>query len=595
MMMMMQMQKAMADMQLAHQQQLDALRAQLENKAAVESAAATAAATAAAAAAAQEQERARIEQQRIADAQEQERRRAEQAMLLVQEQDRQRREAEAAEQEHQRQLAEQERQRQAEQERLRLEAEAAERKRQEEEAAAAAEAAQELQRQQWMEYYRNLEMQRQAEEQRRQYEAWMAEQAKAAEIAQLQEEIRKTEEIRRLEEEIAAVEAAKKKAAKEERARARRAKRQAELQAVESNIKALQIQKMKFALEQQEKAMQHQAEVEALNEALIKKAKDKKEMDELNKQMAEMKKQKMLMDADKNKKEADLLLLQKEADEREAQFRVFQEIQAQMAMAVVTLDLSPPDWSGNRDWPSWTSLEHISITLANPATAILQGAKADLSYVNSNLEFKFKKDPFAKGGVRLAYHCLMKNGMKKYVLKKIGSSAPHKTKDDALKSITKDSVRVQLLAKQATDEFMNRMRPTGALAGITCAYIGIEAVRDNTTSDWHYWTIEPLLEGTWDKFNDNAGGVLPTPPHNNLPQALSHFSYEYFSKRIILVDVQGTYDRNHYEFTDPAFHSVDTAFGPTDLGGSGIDEFFKTHTCGSMCQALRLPKHPAQK
>jgi len=265
---------------------------------------------------------------------------------------------------------------------------------------------------------------------------------------------------------------------------------------------------------------------------------------------------------------------------------------------LVSIDLSPPDWTGTRGWKAWTKLEHISVSLANPLTAIARGPEADVAFADAVVkEVKLKSDPFARGGRSLVFYCLVKSDMKKYVLRKlVDANLPYKNRDEALKAIARDLVRIQLLAKQAAIGFMNKVRSTGVLGGggLSCEYIDIEVVRDNTTSDWRYWTIEPLLEGAWDKYNDNAGSVS-TSPHNDFAQALSHFSYEYFSKRIILVDVQGTLANQHFAFTRPSFHSVDSAFGPTDLGANGIDTFFETHKCGATCQALGLPKHPKQQ
>ena len=59
----------------------------------------------------------------------------------------------------------------------------------------------------------------------------------------------------------------------------------------------------------------------------------------------------------------------------------------------------------------------------------------------------------------------------------------------------------------------------------------------------------------------------------------SHWTYERTHKKMMVVDLQGleTEIKKFYQLTDPAIHSVDKMFGPTDLGPTGFSRFMLTH------------------
>lgn len=60
---------------------------------------------------------------------------------------------------------------------------------------------------------------------------------------------------------------------------------------------------------------------------------------------------------------------------------------------------------------------------------------------------------------------------------------------------------------------------------------------------------------------------------------------------------QGVLNRPDYRFelSDPAVHCTDLLrFSRTNLGGKGMELFFRTHQCNAICRALRLPHHSVQ-
>ena len=131
------------------------------------------------------------------------------------------------------------------------------------------------------------------------------------------------------------------------------------------------------------------------------------------------------------------------------------------------------------------------------------------------------------------------------------------------------------------------------------------------------------------KFNDNKGGVhninkrlelddekhmidydtveITNNPYSNLqlianisdeidkiidedvPQAFSHWTFQYTYGDSLVCDLQGVLGRSAFSFTDPAINSKKRGkFGRTDQGRYGQSMFFKSHNCGSLCKVLGL-------
>lgn len=93
--------------------------------------------------------------------------------------------------------------------------------------------------------------------------------------------------------------------------------------------------------------------------------------------------------------------------------------------------------------------------------------------------------------------------------------------------------------------------------------------------------VEPFIDGTYIKFNSNSGYADEDYAYM---QALSHFTYHFTNGRYVVCDLQGGRYSDRYVLTDPVVLSADKEFGPTDLGQSGIDNFFIHHKCGKWCQ-----------
>jgi len=258
----------------------------------------------------------------------------------------------------------------------------------------------------------------------------------------------------------------------------------------------------------------------------------------------------------------------------------------------------------------------------------------------------FFQEPFAEGTERLVYRCT------EILVPHQNRSAWY---DKGIQTFNKDVMvalrkGLRLVCKEAKDmenlnlgrnfheTFARVQSDAAALAhafNIKCAdvygrdewavsYIptNLYQVYDVTYKDNVAWVlVEPELDGKFTKWNNNAGAVLRTGPAlvsrgdhalggiveedddadedgaidvNDVPQAFSHFSYEYSRGKQLVCDLQGVWNADDgFLLTDPVVHYVSSSGrrhknGATDKGAEGVKRFFKTHKCGALCKKLLL-------
>eukprot|EP00475_Leptophrys_vorax_P043039 TRINITY_DN815_c0_g1_i2.p1 TRINITY_DN815_c0_g1~~TRINITY_DN815_c0_g1_i2.p1 ORF type:complete len:688 (-),score=125.24 TRINITY_DN815_c0_g1_i2:273-2336(-) len=96
--------------------------------------------------------------------------------------------------------------------------------------------------------------------------------------------------------------------------------------------------------------------------------------------------------------------------------------------------------------------------------------------------------------------------------------------------------------------------------------------------------VEPYIGRDYMKFNNNNGYVSEID--RNTPQAFSHFSYFVSDSKLLICDIQGVGD----QYTDPQVHSQNGGlYGAGDMGREGINKFFATHRCNPLCKFFKLP------
>jgi len=98
-----------------------------------------------------------------------------------------------------------------------------------------------------------------------------------------------------------------------------------------------------------------------------------------------------------------------------------------------------------------------------------------------------------------------------------------------------------------------------------------------------YGVVEPYL-AEFEKFNTNCGYGYNKDALEL--QAFSHYTYIKSNENLIVVDLQGMKSDAYWILSDPAIQSVDSSFGITDRGVTGINDYLSLHNvhkCNKYC------------
>ena len=108
-----------------------------------------------------------------------------------------------------------------------------------------------------------------------------------------------------------------------------------------------------------------------------------------------------------------------------------------------------------------------------------------------------------------------------------------------------------------------------------------------------YYNIEVLLPSYQENFRkqNNNWCYVNEEYFSNLLDAFSHWTYVIIEGCLIVVDLQGIKENNQFILSNPSIHCIEPKFGRTNIGETGIKQFFKTHRCGSVCEVMKLPKY----
>jgi hypothetical protein len=199
--------------------------------------------------------------------------------------------------------------------------------------------------------------------------------------------------------------------------------------------------------------------------------------------------------------------------------------------------------------------------------------------------------PFAKGACRLAYKA-----------RDAGADVVHKafcSARSSAKTRTKyeDScIRTHVAAIFFAREFNRAVSSTSISSKPSIRFADIHLLCYLQVKDTPFCVQEERLEGNWEKYNNNAGMVGPSPTkygtNHSIVQAFSHWTFHVSSKKMMVVDCQGVFDAatNSFILTDPAIQCKEVIrFGDTNLGQKGMERFCQTHRCNEYCLALGLP------
>eukprot|EP00123_Amoebidium_parasiticum_P003471 comp14778_c0_seq1/m.11203 comp14778_c0_seq1/g.11203 ORF comp14778_c0_seq1/g.11203 comp14778_c0_seq1/m.11203 type:complete len:457 (-) comp14778_c0_seq1:221-1591(-) len=192
------------------------------------------------------------------------------------------------------------------------------------------------------------------------------------------------------------------------------------------------------------------------------------------------------------------------------------------------------------------------------------------------IKVQLDPQPFAKGGLRLAFHMAVVGDHHRYVAK--CSIDPY----EDINAYYQD-VELQMYCTQWAEKY-NSYNPPKRVHFIP-AWLMMVAQEPSDGSDIRgVYVVERYIEGVYRKHNNNAGFV--DPDDRNTPQAFSHFTYEASNHSVLVCDIQGVAD----VYTDPQLHTIDGwGFGKGNLGVRGFDRFLQSHRCNAICHYLRLP------
>jgi len=191
-----------------------------------------------------------------------------------------------------------------------------------------------------------------------------------------------------------------------------------------------------------------------------------------------------------------------------------------------------------------------------------------------------RSNPFAQGALRLAYYARTAGSENRFVVKsfkKGGKRLAHLAED----------MRCQALCKAFALDFNALLGEEHAIDFIVTTCL---KGKSGTDSGDECLSLEPFIEGTYVKYNNNCGFVNKDKPNdrfNQAAQAFSHFTFERSRGRFLVSDLQGV----GHILTDPVIHTLDPErfkLADANLGKEGFKFFFATHVCNSICAKLGL-------
>jgi Alpha-kinase family/Zinc finger C-x8-C-x5-C-x3-H type (and similar) len=232
------------------------------------------------------------------------------------------------------------------------------------------------------------------------------------------------------------------------------------------------------------------------------------------------------------------------------------------------------------NWDSIASSKYLVHRFDLPASVdnmLKSGYELALSKIT--VCYKRAPDPFAEGGLRVAYHARDVTHGKDVVFKEckyVGS------RSNSLKAYFEDMETQTVAAKMAmvfNEKVDHSLQIKFAVAKV------VKRLSGTTTT---YYALEPLIAGEYRKFNSNSGWVADGSLGHTM-QAFSHWTWWYTYGRLMVVDLQGVRTTDGIFLTDPAIHSKALLkFGKTNLGNMGMMRFMKSHTCNEVCHALDI-------
>jgi hypothetical protein len=221
---------------------------------------------------------------------------------------------------------------------------------------------------------------------------------------------------------------------------------------------------------------------------------------------------------------------------------------------------------------------------------------------------KISERPFAKGGVRYAYHALAlyEDGTSEHVVvKDYICSADDQAGKNPFMVDCEAQVICEYLAKLFNEKLSKTSPPSLSAGERPLKPLKLQFLTPKVMRVGQRWmSFEKFRTGAMTKLNSNYGHVEADASFRQeveLAQAFSHFTYDITRGYLLVCDIQGFRQQHRGQsylmLTDPAIHCPLVAshrgvprFGGTNLQDNGIEAFFRTYKENRYTEALAL--HP---
>jgi myosin-heavy-chain kinase len=202
-------------------------------------------------------------------------------------------------------------------------------------------------------------------------------------------------------------------------------------------------------------------------------------------------------------------------------------------------------------------------------------------WVQEKAEVSIASSPFSRGGMRTCHKCFEKveEGGRVFSVESVAKFSMIHRDEASAKAAAFADAKMQMVAEYWAQQFNRKSPPEAKLSFVVAQVLELPSRRGSQ----RWSSLEPLLSGRYDKYNNNAGAVLG----GRLAQAFSHFTVHESGQQLCVCDLQGV---GGSLFTDPQIHARGGGFGDGNLGSGGVERFLATHKCNEVCQAVGLPK-----
>ncbi|XP_066932022.1 myosin heavy chain kinase C-like [Clytia hemisphaerica] len=218
------------------------------------------------------------------------------------------------------------------------------------------------------------------------------------------------------------------------------------------------------------------------------------------------------------------------------------------------------------------------------------------------VNFQIDEKPLGEGGFRLAYAAKSAEKVfsgKRWVIKMYNERAKEVIKNFKISNEdhARKNVQMHLLARNLCGQYRTKIKAKFPEIEGNLYFHKIYFGK----MDGRVCTIEPFLEGKFEKWINNNGAIKQVDPQSDnfdlcsKAEAFVHYTWEESNHNLIVTDIQGV----GYYLTDPEIATEsffqdqgeegNINFCVGNLSEKAIRNFFDTHICNIYCKKLALP------